>query len=51
MKHVCWCCATWGQVTEGTRQDQGMHPGWLCNRCADTSPSACNTRHQKEAAA
>jgi len=49
-EHVCWCCTMWGVVTEATRQDQGMDPGWLCDQCADSSPSACNKRHQKEAA-
>lgn len=47
----CWCCAMWGIYVPGTRQDQGMDPGWLCDRCADSSPSTCNQRHAKETAA
>lgn len=45
----CWCCATWGISTPGTRRDQGTYPGLLCDRCADSSPEACNKRHAKEA--
>ncbi len=33
----CWCCAMWGTCVPGTRQDQGMDPGWLCGRCAEDS--------------
>ncbi len=46
----CWCCATWGIWVPGTRQDQGTGPGWLCGRCAGSSPAACNARHRKETA-
>jgi len=46
----CWCCAMWSKYVPGTRRDQGQHGGWLCDRCADSSPSACNERHAKESA-
>jgi len=51
MEPPCWCCALWGVYTVGVRQDQGTDPGWLCEQCADSSPSACNRRHEREISA
>lgn len=45
----CWCCAVWGLSVPATQADQGG--GYVCDRCHESSPSACKQRHVAEALA
>lgn len=39
----CWCCARWGLPVPATTANR------TCDRCASSSPSACEKRHMAQA--